>query len=141
MFTACSTAPKFYKINFCSVKAKADNAGNPASCSMKLLRMQPSLPAFALARTLFCLLSLSFKSSLHQRFMMTLNGCRESCSGVNCSVSARLKAADGVACNSACRVFRGQFENIRHVTCYNSQSACNNDEYRAKERRRSILFF
>ncbi len=51
-----------------------------------------------------CCLSLSFKSSLHQRFTMRPNGCRESCSGVNCSVSARLEPADGVACSSACQV-------------------------------------
>ncbi len=35
--------------------------------------------------------ALSFKSSLHQRFTTRPNGCREICSGVNWSVSARFK--------------------------------------------------
>ncbi len=69
----------------------------------------PSLFLFQLVFCSVCCLSLSFKSSLHQRFSMKPNGCRESCSGVNWSVSARLKPADGVACSSACQVARGQF--------------------------------
>ncbi len=41
----------------------------------------------------FFVVSLSFKSSLRQRFTTRPNSCRESCSGVNWSVSARLKLA------------------------------------------------
>ncbi len=69
------------------------------------------LPSLFLFQLVFYFISfhLSFKSSLHQRFSMRPNGCRESCSRVNCSVSARLKPADGVACSSACQVTRGQF--------------------------------
>ncbi len=44
--------------------------------------------------------ALYFKSSLHHRFTTRWKGCRESCSGVNWSVSARLKSADGVTCKS-----------------------------------------
>ncbi len=39
-------------------------------------------------------------------------------------VSARLKLADSVACNSACEIATGQLNNVRHVTCFKSQSAC-----------------
>ncbi len=90
---------------------------------MRVLRRQfhCTLPSvFALPRVLF-VVALSFMASLHQRFMKRPNGCRESCSTVNRSVSARLKPADSVACCSVCQVARGQLENIRHVTCFNSQ--------------------
>ncbi len=61
--------------------------------------------------------TLSFKASLYQRFTMTQSSCRESCSSVNWPISTWLKLADGVACNSACQVARGQFYIVRHITC------------------------
>ncbi len=46
-----------------------------------------------------------FAPKIHRR----MNCCRESCSGVNWSVPARLTPADGAACNSTCQVARHQF--------------------------------
>ncbi len=43
--------------------------------------------------------ALSFRASLHQRFITRQNCCRDSCSGVNWSISARFKWADNVARN------------------------------------------
>ncbi len=75
-------------------------SGNQAKAATLL---HPPLPFFAIF--IWFAVALSFKASLHQRFMMIRqNGCRESCSGVNWSVSARLKSVDSVACNSACQV-------------------------------------
>ncbi len=81
-------------------------------CNMRLSRNQLgcSLPSlFLLWLAFYFVVSLSFRSSLHQRFTTTPIGRRESCSGVNWSISARLKLVDGVACSSACQVVRGQF--------------------------------
>ncbi len=50
----------------------------------------------------------TLKIILHQRFTTRQNGCRENCNGVNWYISARVKPTDGVACNSACWVARGQ---------------------------------
>ncbi len=74
-----------------------------ASCGMRLLRNQlccplPSLFLLPLMFYLVCCLSL-LSRSLQQRFTTRPNGFRESCSGANWSVSARLKPADDVACS------------------------------------------
>ncbi len=92
-----------------------EHASNPTHKHKSSLRKQlccifPSLFLLPVgSHFISFVVSLSFKSSLQQRFSTKPNGCRESCSGVNCSVSARLKPADGVACNSACKVCLGQF--------------------------------
>ncbi len=94
-------------VTWLSIKAGIGNCSQ-ASCRMRLLRRQLrcTLPSLFLLQPLFIsfIVALSFKTSLHQKFRMRLNGCRESCSGVNWSISARLKLADGVTCNSACQV-------------------------------------
>ncbi len=61
--------------------------------------------------------SCSSVAPLHQR----PNNCRDSCSGVNLSISARLKLVDGVACRHYC--WRRQLLEHRHITCFNNQSA------------------
>ncbi len=107
---SCNTAQ-------CSTKAEVGNVCKSSSLWHETLkeatRLHYSLSVFVVA--------LSVKSSLHQRFTTRPNGCRESCSGVNWSVSARLKPADGVACSLSSH--RGQFYNVRLVTCFNSASA------------------
>ncbi len=62
--------------------------------------------------------ALSLKASLHQRCTTRWNDCRESCRDVNWSISARLKLADRVTYNLVLSC-----QNMRHVTCFNSQSA------------------
>ncbi len=62
---------------------------------MRLLCNLPSLFCCSSCFFVFVFVALSFKSSLRQRFTMRPNGCRESCSGVHWSISARLKLADG----------------------------------------------
>ncbi len=87
---------------YCYLKLELVTFGNYVSCSMRLLEKQLrcALPSHFCSGSHFILVvvALSFKSSLHQRFTMRWNSCRESCSWVNWSVSARLKTADGVVC-------------------------------------------
>ncbi len=53
------------------------------------------------------------------------NVCRESRSGVNWSVSARLKPPDAVACNSTCQVARGILEHkAHHQSAYSNVTHC-----------------
>ncbi len=106
--TLCYTVLLYTNINYvfkCKTKkVRWATFGNQASCSMRLIRKQLGciLPSLFFSCVLCCLL-FSFNSSLHQRFMTRPNGCRESCSGVNWSVSARLKPADGDTCRCLCQ--------------------------------------
>ncbi len=60
--------------------------------------------------------ALSFQSSLHHRFPMRPNGWRESCSGANWSISARVKPADGSACQAARHWRTGTTTDPHHYT-------------------------
>ncbi len=95
--------------------------GNHANCNVRLLMKQTSL--FSGLCFISFVVVLSSKVSLHQRFMTRQNGRRESCSGVNWSVSARIKPDDSVACSLACQAAKGQSWNKSHITCFNSQWA------------------
>ncbi len=91
------------KLHFGAVRAWILKLGlatyrNQASCSMGLLRKQLrcTLPSLcSTSRFILFVVALTFKTSLRQRCTMRRNGCRESCSGVKWSVSARLKPAGG----------------------------------------------
>ncbi len=73
----------------------------------------PSLFLLWVAFYLF-VVALSLRASLHQRFTLRQNGCRESCSGVNWSASARLKPDDGVTG----RCYFQQRPVLEHKTCH-----------------------
>ncbi len=91
-----------YKMMCFHLKARVDKIWNEASCSMNFLGSNsaaPSSPCFSSSSHFIpFVVALSFKSSLHQRITTRRNGCWESCSSVNWSISARLEPADGVAC-------------------------------------------
>ncbi len=69
-------------------------------------------PVFALAHILFPLLSFSLLSPVYSKdsHQLRRDGCRESCGRVNCSISARLKPVDRVACNSGCQSPEASFK-------------------------------
>ncbi len=75
----------------------------------------PSLPCFCFgSRFISFVVILSFLPPVYTKdFTTKRNGCRESCSRVNWSISARLKTADGVACKHYCR--QGKFQSRRQV--------------------------
>ncbi len=68
----------------------------------------PSSPCFCFGLRCFTFFvdTLSFESSLQftiSRFTIRRNGCRESCSGVDRSLSAQLKLADSAVCRHYCQ--------------------------------------
>ncbi len=145
---------------------------NQASCSVRLLTKQlchtlPSLFSLRLVFYFVCCRPLSFKASLHQRFTTRPNGCRESCSGVNWSVSARLKPANVLPATQLVKSPEASFRTISTSlvstanqliatspiakksnieqpigTCTVIGWKClSQSESRAKERSRSLVFF
>ncbi len=80
-----------------------------SDCSHQLHQQLLFLPSASLLRVppiktrRFVILLFHLLPLPHQRFTMRWNGCRESCSRVNWSVSARLEPADGVACRHCCQ--------------------------------------
>ncbi len=63
-------------------KLRQAASANQASCNMRFLRIdlcRPLPSLFLLRLAFYFVISLSFKSSLNQRFTTRPNGCRESC--------------------------------------------------------------